>query len=96
MQTLDGDDDDESDHSFLPNESELESFSDESSEEEEDDDSESEKAEPAIRTPVSKRDSKVTPKQTNSASSRRTRSSERVSCVADCILYNNYDELKYS
>lgn len=72
-------DDDESDHSFVPNESELESFSEESSDDEEHDVTESQKIEPDIKTPVTRRRSKVTPEQTNSASSRRTRSRERVS-----------------
>lgn len=81
----DDDDDDESDHSFVPNESELESFSDESSEEEEEEHNEirRQKKDPDLTTPVTRRKSKgtpnVTPKKTNSASSRRTRSRERVS-----------------
>ena len=82
----DDDDDDESDHSFVPNESELESFSEESSEEEEEEQhgkTGKQKKEPERKTPVTRRRSKgtpnVTPKKTNSASTRRTRSRERVS-----------------
>ncbi|KAJ7376833.1 hypothetical protein OS493_031981 [Desmophyllum pertusum] len=84
----DDDDDDESDHSFVPNESELESFSDESSDEEEHEVTESQKIEPDIKTPVTRRRSKVTPEQTNSASSRRTRSRERAPDSSPSCRYN--------
>lgn len=82
---MDDDDDDESDHSFVPNESELESFSEESSEEEEEEHDKTgrQTIDPDLTTPVARRSSKwtpnVTPKKTSSASSRRTRSRERVS-----------------
>ncbi|KAL9971909.1 hypothetical protein ACROYT_G018130 [Oculina patagonica] len=82
-QGLDDDDDDESDHSFVPNESELESFSEESSEEEEEEHDRPgrQKIDPDLTTPVTSRRSKgtpnMTPKKTNSASSKRTRSRER-------------------
>lgn len=89
----DDDDDDESDHSFVPNESDLESFSEESSEEEEEEEEEKhdkvggQKKELDITTQVTRRRSKGTPQgtstKTNSASSRRTRSGERVS--SKCI-----------
>ena len=75
----DDDDDDESDHSFVPNDSELESFSDESSDEEEYDMIESQETKPELKTPVNRRQSKGTASKGNSSSTRRTRSRERVS-----------------
>ena len=99
----DDDDDDDSDHSFVPDMSELESFSEESSEEEEEEDEEDDtiggqKIEPNITTPMIKKTSKETPqgtpRKTNSASSRRTRSRERVSSSAltnDCsVSFNGF------
>jgi len=95
------DDSDDSDHSFVPEMSELESFSEESSEEEEEEDEEDDKfggqkIEPDITTPMTKKTSKGTPQgsstKTNSASSRRTRSRERVSSIAltnDCSVCFN-------
>ena len=100
-QNLGDDDDDDSDHSFVPNESELESFSEESSEEEEEEAEEHDKVggdkiEPDITTPVTRKTSKGTPQRTstktNSTSSRRTRSRERVSSIAlnnDCSVSFN-------
>ena len=95
----DDDDDDDSDHSFVPNESELESFSEESSEEEEEEDEEHDKVggdkiEPDIITPMARKTPKGTPQRTktNSTSSRRTRSRERVSSITlnnDCSVSCN-------
>lgn len=73
--------DDESDLSYTPGESDLESFSDDSSEEEEEDDSETEDTIPDVRTPVIGTKAKGTPKKTNPAVSRRTRSHKRVRFV---------------
>lgn len=68
----DDDDDDESDYSYIPDECELESFSDESSDDELDLNV-THKATPELKTPVNRRQSKGTPSKTNSSSSRRTR-----------------------
>lgn len=99
------DDDDDSDHSFVPNESELESFSEESSEEEEEDEEHDmvggKKIEPDITTPVTRKTSIGLPKETstktNSTSSRKTRSRERVSSIAltdDCsVLFMDSEHL---
>ena len=92
-QNLADDDDDESDHSFVPDMSELESFSEESSEEEEEEDEEDgkvggQKIEPDLTTPVTRKTSKGTPQRTStktnsaSSSSRSARSRERVSSSA--------------
>ena len=78
-QNADDDNDDESDHSFVPNDSELESFSDESSDEEEYDMIESQETKLELKTPVNRRQSKGTTSKGNSSSTRRTRSRERVS-----------------
>ena len=71
----------ESDLSYIPGESDLESFSDDSNEEEEEDDSETEDAIPDVRTPVIGTKAKGTPKKTNPAVSRRTSSNKRVRFV---------------
>ena len=78
-QHADDDDDDELDHSFVPNDSELESFSDESSDEEEYDMIESQETKPELKTPVNRRQSKGTTSKGISPSTGRTRSRERVS-----------------
>ena len=80
LQNLDDEEDeDESDHSFVPNDSELESFSDESSDEEEQETTKQQKTTPELKTPVTRRRSKGTPNNANSSTARRTRSRERVS-----------------
>ncbi|PFX18809.1 uncharacterized protein LOC111339004 [Stylophora pistillata] len=84
----DDDDDDESDCSYTPDESDLESFSDESSEEEDHNDSEIEEAKPVKRTQVTGGKPRGTPKATDSASSRRTRSNERVHDSSPSVRYN--------
>ena len=73
-QHADDDDGDESDHSFVPNDSELESFSDESSDEKEFDMIESQETKPELKTPVNRRQSKGTTSKGNSSLTRRTRS----------------------
>jgi len=87
LQTLDEDDeDDESDLSFVPGDSELESFSDESSEEEEEIEAiKNQKRNPELKTPVTRRRSKGTPSNENSSLSRRGRSGERVSQGEICV-----------
>lgn len=98
-QNLDDDDeDDESDHSYVPSESELESFSEESSEEEEDEEEQhnkddGQKIKPDFTTPVTGKKSNGTPRgtptKTSAASSRRTKSREKVSFIAlanDCVF----------
>lgn len=84
LQTLD--EDDESDPSFVPGDSELESFSDESSEEEEEIEAiKNQKRNPELKTPVTRRRSKGTPSNENSSLSRRGRSGERVSQGEICV-----------
>ena len=78
-QNADDDNDDESDHTFVPNDSELESFSDESSDKEEYDMIESQETKLELKTPVNRRQSKGTTSKGNSSSTRKTRSRERVS-----------------
>lgn len=56
----DDDDDEESDYSFVPSDSELESFSDESSDEEDHEKSKNHKTTPVAKTPVTRRRSKGT------------------------------------
>ena len=77
-QNLDDDDDDESDPSFVLNDFELESFSEESSEEEDDEMTNNKKSTSELQTPVTKRRSKGTPGTANSSTSRKTGSREWV------------------
>ena len=74
----DDDDDDESDPSFVLNDFELESFSEESSEEEDDDMTNNKKSTPELQTPITKRRSKGTAGTANSSTSRKTGSREWV------------------
>lgn len=71
-------DDDESDHSFVPSDSELESFSDESSDEEDHDKSKSQETTPEAITPVTQRQSKGTDQKGSSVLSRTNRKIEKV------------------
>ncbi|XP_068719455.1 uncharacterized protein [Montipora capricornis] len=71
-----GDDDNESDYSFVPGDSELESFSDDSSDEENYENNENQESVPKVTTPVVRRQSKETTKKGSSFSSRTTRRRE--------------------
>ena len=77
-QNLDDDDDDESDPSFVLNDFELESFSEESSEEEDDDMTNNKKSTSELQTPITGRRSKGAPGTANSSTSRKTGSREWV------------------
>ena len=79
-QNLDDDDDedDESDPSFVPNDFELKSFSEESSEEEDDEVTNDRKSTPKLQTLITKRRSKGTEGTANSSTSRKTGSREWV------------------
>ena len=72
------DDDEESDYSFVPSDSELESFSDESSDEEDHDKSKSQETTPEAITPVTQRQSKGTDHKGSSVLSRTNRKIEKV------------------
>ena len=82
---LDDDDEDEDDPSFIPGDSELESFSDDSSDEEELETTENQKTTPELKTPVNRRRPQRTPNKGNSTTSRRTRSRERVRQREICV-----------
>lgn len=72
------DDDEESDYSFVPSDSELESFSDESSDEEDHEKSNNQETTPVAKTPVTRRKSNGTGCKGSSFLSRTNRKIEKV------------------
>ena len=98
---FDNEDDDESDNSFVPGDSDVESFSDESSDEEEDHDYEENENQRTIfeaKTPVARGRSKGKTSKRKSLSSMTTRRTEKVgdeyiSFILNLLVINNWELL---